>query len=174
MASGGNSDLLKVGTTLDGDILRLEYGGVGGGSSNLFIVKTPQMAVSPGAGSSASEAAAMGSISSRQRKGIIIYRDGHHGGSKMAPDGRPDRKLNAAGAWYGCGLMTPANETPTSLAAETTTLIVCGNLAGQRGTQGFLLQWRRRMGRELVGPTSPRWRISGMCSLRLPAISWMC
>ncbi|HZE84873.1 MAG TPA: PKD domain-containing protein, partial [Puia sp.] len=142
--NGGNSDLLKVRTTLDGGYIAIgNNGGVGGGSSNLFIVKT----------------AADGSIAWSRQLGfgggsnginIIQAAEGDYyftgtvttvGSINGAGTDALIGKLNAAGGLVWLRTYDArANETPTSLAAETTTLIVCGNLAGQRGTQGFLLQ----------------------------------
>ncbi len=145
-SNGGVSDLLKVRTTQDGGYIAIGSltpgGTAGGGASSLFIVKT----------------AADGTLVwSRQ-----ISLDGSCGGTNIVQSAEGDYyftgsitsvgainsgsdgligKLNTAGnlVWFR-SYDARGNETPNSLAAETTTLIVCGNIQDAKGNQGFLLQ----------------------------------
>jgi gliding motility-associated-like protein len=142
--NGGNADLLKVRTTLDGGYIAIgNNSGAGGGSTNLFIVKTAadgslawsrQLSFDGGSNGINIIQAAEGDY---YFTGTVTTAGAVNGAGTDALIG----KLNAAGGlvWIR-SYDARGTETPTTLAAEPTTLIVGGNLVGQKGNQGFLLQ----------------------------------
>ncbi|HMH24420.1 MAG TPA: M43 family zinc metalloprotease [Puia sp.] len=144
--NGGNADLLKVKATLDGGYIaigNLNGAGPGGGTSGLFVVKTVadgtiawsrQLGFDGGSNGINIIQAAEGDY---YFTGMLTSAGTVNGVTADALIG----KLNAAGTliWLR-SYDARGTETPTSLAAEATTLIVCGNLVGQKGNQGFLMQ----------------------------------
>ena len=142
-SNGSASDLLKVRTTLDGGYIAIGDVTGSGGSSNLFVVKTAADGTLAWSRQLNTDASSTGANIIQSPEGDYYF-TGSIATVGSVNGGGTDGlvgKLNAAGTlvWLQSYDKRTA-ATPSSLANQPTALIVCGNIQGTLGSQGFLMQ----------------------------------